>query len=163
MSQAPPALNDAVDLLDSDHIKVKKMFDEYKQLAKSKAPGEDRQRLAERICEELTVHTQLEEDIFYPAIKGKIDDEALLPEAQVEHDSAKDLINQIASGSPEDEEYDAKVTVLGEYIDHHVKEEREQLFPQARATDVDLKAMRPLLEARKEELTDRSGESDLRA
>lgn len=153
MSKAPTHRNDAVDLLDADHIRVKKMFDEYKRLAKDKAPGTDRQRLAETICMELTVHTQLEEEIFYPAIKGRIKDESLLPEAQVEHDGAKALISHINAGSPDEEEYDAKVTVLGEYIDHHVKEEREQLFPQARDSGVDLKALCPQLVARKEELT----------
>lgn len=152
MSQAPAHRNDAVDLLDADHINVKKMFDKYKRYCKDNASAEDKKSLADQICDELTVHAKIEEEIFYPALEGKLKDATLLPEAEIEHDGAKTLIERIINSSPEEENYDAMVIVLSEYIDHHVKEEREEMFPQARNTDVDLKAMRGELAARKEEL-----------
>ena len=109
--------------------------------------------LARQICHELTVHTRIEEEIFYPALRAVIKDTDMLAEAEVEHQSAKDLIAQIEGAEEPDEMYDAKVTVLGEYIDHHVKEERNEIFPKARsARKLDLTAMRDDLMARKEEL-----------
>ncbi len=153
MSQAPAHRNDAVDLLDADHINVKKMFDKYKRLCGEDATDDAKKTLAEKICHELTVHTQIEEEIFYPALEGKLKDEKLLREAEIEHDGAKVLIDRITDSSPEDENYDAMIIVLSEYIDHHVKEEREEMFPQARNADVDLKALCAELVMRKEELT----------
>lgn len=145
---------DACTLLDSDHRAVKKLFNEYDELAGSKAKSslEKRRELAERICMELTVHAQIEEEIFYPAVRSAIKEQDLLDEATVEHASAKDLIAQIQDASDVDEMFDAKVKVLGEYIDHHVKEERNEMFPKARASKLDLIAMRDDLQARKEEL-----------
>ena len=146
---------DACDLLDADHKKVKAMFKEYEGLAGSKAKGAaaKKQELASQICQELTVHTTIEEEIFYPACRAKIKDDDLLNEAEVEHAGAKNLIAQIEAGDPSDPKFDAKVTVLGEYIDHHVKEERTEMFPRARAArGLDLVALREQMEARKEEL-----------
>jgi hemerythrin superfamily protein len=146
---------DACSLLDADHRKVKKMFKDYEALTGSKAVGaaEKKRDLANEICMELTVHAQLEEEIFYPALREAIKDTDLLDEAEVEHASAKELIAQIEGASEVDDKFDAKVTVLGEYIDHHVKEERTQIFVKARsAHGLDLVAMREQLEARKEEL-----------
>lgn len=144
---------DACDLLDADHKAVKKMFMEYEELTEAGGNTKEKKRvLAERICNELTVHAQIEEEIFYPAIRKAIKDELMMNEAQVEHTSAKDLIAQIQSMTPADAMFDAKVTVLGEYIDHHVKEERTEMFPKARASKVDLVAMREVLQNRKEEL-----------
>lgn len=145
---------DACSLLDADHRAVKKLFNEYDELAGSKAKSsvEKRRELAERICMELTVHAQIEEEIFYPAVRVAIKEQDLLDEATVEHASAKDLIAQIQSAGEVDEMFDAKVKVLGEYIDHHVKEERNEMFPKARASKLDLAAMRDELQARKEEL-----------
>jgi hemerythrin-like domain-containing protein len=109
--------------------------------------------LAHQICNELTVHAQIEEEIFYPALRAALKDTDMLAEAEVEHASAKDLIAQIEGASAADEMFDAKVTVLGEYIDHHVKEERNEMFPKARAArKLDLIALRDQLQARKEEL-----------
>ena len=144
----------ACGLLDADHRAVKKLFNEYDELAGSKAKSsiEARRDLAQRICMELTVHTQLEEEIFYPAVRAAIKEQDLLDEATVEHASAKDLIEQIQSATEVDEMFDAKVKVLGEYIDHHVKEERNEMFPKARASKLDLVAMREAMQARKEEL-----------
>lgn len=146
---------DACDLLDADHKAVKKMFKDFDALCASKARNarQLRMRLAQEICTELTVHAQIEEEIFYPALRAVLKETDLIAEAEVEHQTVKDLIAQIQAADTVDETFDAKVTVLGEYIDHHVKEERNQIFPQARAAKrLDLVAMRDDLQARKEEL-----------
>ena len=146
---------DACDLLDADHKAVKKMFKEYEELTGSKARSamQRKQELAQKICQELTVHAQIEEEIFYPALRAALKDTDMLAEAEVEHQTAKDLIAQIQGMGEADEMFDAKVTVLGEYIDHHVKEERNEIFPKARgARKLDLVAMRDQIETRKEEL-----------
>jgi len=144
---------DACDLLDADHKAVKKMFSEYEELTEARGNTREKKRqLADKICRELTVHAQIEEEIFYPAIRKAIHDELMMNEAEVEHTSAKDLIAQIQGMEPGDARYDAKVLVLGEYVDHHVKEERSEMFPKARASKVNLVKMRDALQARKEEL-----------
>jgi hemerythrin superfamily protein len=155
MTTTKRAAPDACSLLDADHRKVKKMFGEYETLTRSKAAsaGQKRRELANEICLELTVHAQIEEQIFYPALRQAIKSTDLLDEAKVEHATVKDLIAQLESASGVDEMFDAKVKVLGEYIDHHVKEERNEIFVQARAArGLDLVAMREQLAARKEEL-----------
>ena len=152
MSKPLAKKHDAVDLLDADHVAVKKLFTAYKKLCASEAPPEDKQEIAEQICRELTVHAQIEEEIFYPQVRDAIDDDDLLDEAEVEHSTAKDLIAQITDMSPDDALYDAKVTVLGEYIDHHVTEEREEMFVKARKTKLDLVEMAVELKERKTEL-----------
>jgi hypothetical protein len=125
------------------------MFDRFENVS-----GSDRkERLAEQICSELEVHAQLEEEIFYPAVRAAIDADDLMDEATVEHQSAKELIAQIRAMSPDDELYDAKVTVLGEYVKHHVKEEQGEMFPQARRSGVDLKQLAEQMRERKGELT----------
>ncbi|HUR89923.1 MAG TPA: hemerythrin domain-containing protein [Ramlibacter sp.] len=158
---ATRAAKDACDLLDADHRNVKKMFKEYEELSGSRArsAAQKKMELARQICMELTVHAQIEEEIFYPACREAIKDTDILDEATVEHQTAKDLIAQIEQGSEADEMFDAKVKVLGEYIDHHVKEEKNELFPKARAAGrkLDLVAMRDELEARKEELMSEMG------
>jgi hemerythrin superfamily protein len=146
---------DACDLLDADHRAVKKMFKEYDELTGSKARGvaQKKMDLARQICQELTVHAQIEEEIFYPAVREAIKEKDVIAEAAVEHQTAKELIAQIQGMGETDEMFDAKVKVLGEYIDHHVKEEKNAIFPKARAArKLDLVAMRDELEARKEEL-----------
>ncbi len=149
---------DACDLLDADHRAVKKLFKAYDELAGSRARTARAQKadIARDICNELSVHAQIEEEIFYPALRGTLKETDLIAEAEVEHATAKDLIAQIESGldsNEMDEEFDAKVKVLGEYIDHHVKEERNDIFPKARAAKkLDLIGMRDELEARKLEL-----------
>ncbi|SEM06746.1 Hemerythrin HHE cation binding domain-containing protein [Variovorax sp. YR750] len=149
------ATPDACSLLDTDHKNVKKLFTAYDELAHSRAASApDRKReLAMQICTELQVHTRLEEEIFYPALREAIKETDLLDEAEVEHASAKDLIAQLQDATEIDEKFDAKVKVLGEYIDHHVKEERNEIFVKARAArGLDLVAMRQQLAQRKEEL-----------
>ncbi|MBB3638555.1 MULTISPECIES: hemerythrin domain-containing protein [Variovorax] len=149
------ATPDACSLLDTDHKNVKKLFTAYDELAHSRAASatEKKRDLAMQICMELQVHTQLEEEIFYPALREAIKEVDLLDEAEVEHASAKELIAQIQDATEVDEKFDAKVKVLGEYIDHHVKEERNEIFVKARAArGLDLVAMREQLAQRKEEL-----------
>ncbi|MBD9663108.1 hemerythrin domain-containing protein [Variovorax sp. VRV01] len=149
------AAPDACSLLDTDHRNVKKMFKEYEELTHSRAADvqQKKRELANQICTELTVHAQIEEEIFYPAVREAISETDLLDEAEVEHASAKELIAQIEAATEVDDKFDAKVIVLGEYIDHHVKEERNEIFVKARAArGLDLMAMREQLAARKEEL-----------
>ena len=142
---------DAIALLKADHRKVAKLFEDYEAASGSAA----KKKLSHQICVELKIHTTLEEEIFYPAYRGKIEDDTL-DEAYVEHDGAKVLINDIEAGSPDDDFYDAKVHVLSEEITHHVKEEEmpsEGMFAQCRKVeDVDLVAMRDAMLARKAEL-----------
>ena len=141
---------DAVALLKADHETVSGLFKQFE-----KAQGEGRkQSLAMQICKELIVHAKIEEEIFYPACEGKVD-EADLKEAYVEHDGAKVLIAEIEKGSPSDEYYDAKVKVLQEQIEHHVEEEEKRLvgiFSQARKAGVDMEALGLQLAQRKAEL-----------
>lgn len=146
---------DACDLLDADHRAVKKMFKEYEELTHSRGRtvGQKKMDMARQICHELIVHAQIEEEIFYPALRAALKDTDLLAQAEVEHQSAKDLIAQIEGMDEADEMFDAKVKVLGEYVDHHVKEERSEIFPKARsARKLDLMTMREQLMERKEEL-----------
>jgi hemerythrin superfamily protein len=140
---------DAIALLKEDHRTVEKLFKEFEE-----AKGEGRkEKLAKRICFELTVHTTIEEEIFYPACDGKIEED-LLKEAYVEHDAAKLLVAEIeASNGQSDDFFDAKVQVLSEQIEHHVEEEEKELFPKVRKADIDLDALGEQLAARKKELT----------
>jgi len=147
-----PAKPDATRLLTQDHKEVDALFKAYDKLVKSEADGSERQPLAEQICLMLTVHTTIEEEIFYPAAKAAGVQLGLLDEAEVEHASAKELIAQIRAMTPDEDLYDAKVTVLGEYIRHHVKEEHDELFPQCRKAPMDLKELGAELAARKAEL-----------
>jgi hemerythrin superfamily protein len=139
---------DALALLRTDHTKVQDLFSQFE-----KARSDDRKRtLAEQICAELTVHATIEEEIFYPAVREVLAEEDLLDEAAVEHASAKELISQFQGGSPDDDKWDAKVTVLGEYIKHHVKEEQNEMFPKVRKTKLDLRLIGDQLRARKQQL-----------
>ena len=142
---------DAIALLTKDHADVKARFKKYQQLCESGADGSEKEAVAMEICTMLTAHATVEEEIFYPATRAE-DTEDLLDEAEVEHGTAKDLIAQIEDMEPDDDLYDAKVTVLGEYIDHHVKEEEGELFPKARKLGIDLGELGAQMKARKEEL-----------
>jgi hypothetical protein len=141
---------DAIALLKADHRKVEELFDKFEA-----ATGDGRkQALAEQICMELTIHTRIEEEIFYPACEGKVDDD-LLKEAYVEHDGAKVLIAEIEAGGPDDRFYDAKVKVLSEEIEHHVEEEEkrvEGMFSQARKAGLDMDALGEQMAAEKARL-----------
>ena len=139
---------DAIAMLKADHREVEDIFAKFE-----KATGKDRkQKLAEQVCLELKVHTIIEEEIFYPACRGQIEDD-LVNEAYVEHDAAKVLIAEIEAGGPDDEFYDAKVKVLSEMIEHHVEEEEkrsEGMFSQARAAGLDMDALADQMRARKQ-------------
>ncbi|NJC40286.1 hemerythrin superfamily protein [Brevundimonas alba] len=138
---------DAIAMLKADHRVVEELFEKFEQ-TNGKAT---KQRLAEQICLELKVHTAIEEEVFYPACRGKIEDD-LVNEAYVEHDSAKLLINEIEAGGPEEDFYDAKVKVLSEMIEHHVEEEEkrsEGMFSQARAAGLDMDLLADQMRARK--------------
>lgn len=147
---AEPIPTDAIDLLKADHRRVEELFEEF-----DKARRSDRKaKIVEQICIELKIHTMIEEEIFYPAVKSKID-AAIVEEGVIEHDGAKVLINDLAQADPKDDYYDAKVKVLSEDIKHHVTEEERWvrgMFAQARRTDIDMEALGARMTMRKEEL-----------
>jgi hemerythrin superfamily protein len=138
----------ALELLEDDHREVEGYFDEYEDLKN----GGEKEELATKICLALRVHTQLEEEIFYPAARKATGDDDLLDEAKVEHDGAKRLIEEIEEMRVGDDLYDAKVKVLGEQIRHHVKEEEEELFPEVKSAKMDIEAVGRKLAQRKEQL-----------
>ncbi len=143
---------DAISMLTADHREVKDMFAQYEALGE-RAHGK-KQLLADEICTALTLHTMVEEEIFYPAVRAAVKEAAdLMDEAEVEHASARDLIAQIREMDPEDELYDAKLKVLGEQIAHHVKEEEKEMFPQAKKAGLDLAALADEMLGRKEEIS----------
>lgn len=143
---------DAIALLTADHQRVKKLFKDFKKLVDGDGGAREKSALVKEICTELSVHAKVEEEIFYPAVREAIDDEDLMDEADVEHAGAKSLIAQLESMKPGDDHYDAKVTVLGEYIDHHVKEEQDEMFPKAKKAKVDTAQLGQQIAARKEQL-----------
>jgi len=144
---------DALALLKKDHKEVKTLFAQFEKLDSDTEKGE----LAEIICGMLTVHSQIEEEIFYPALRAAGVDIDTMDEAQVEHASAKNLIGQIEEMEPGDDLYDAKVKVLGEYINHHVAEEEGEMFKKARTKNLDFAELGRQLDARSAELKDDLG------
>ncbi|WP_395332107.1 hemerythrin domain-containing protein [Novosphingobium sp. BL-8H] len=153
------SFTDAIALLKADHRKVEDLFKKFDAASSSSR----KRKLANEICTELKIHTMLEEEIFYPAFRGKIEDDTL-DEAYVEHDGAKVLFNDISSGSPDDDFFDAKVKVLSEEIKHHVHEEEmpsEGMFAQCRKAGVDLVELRDRMLTRKSELLAKAKASGL--
>lgn len=152
---------DACDLLDADHIAVKHLFVEYARLAfaSGDAAAADKLALAQKICSELTVHAQIEEEIFYPALREAIDEPELLDEAQAEHQEAKALIAQIQGMGQADQTMDALVAELNRSIEQHVKEERDELFTRARSGDMDLDAVGAQMKQRQDELMAATGKA----
>jgi hemerythrin-like domain-containing protein len=134
----------AIALLMEDHEYVKKAFRAFEKMDE-----EDQPALVKQVCAALKVHTKIEEEIFYPAVRRAIKDEDLMNEAEVEHDSAKSLIKQLERMKPSDPKFAATFTVLGEYVNHHVKEEEEEMFPTVRRARVNLKALGARLMGRK--------------
>src|SRR3954452_24858958 len=124
----------ALDLLEQDHREVEGLFDEYEKLEDT----DEKERIALKICLALTVHTQIEEEVFYPAVCEAIEKSELIDEALVEHASAKQLISEIEEMDANDELYDAKVKVLGEQVRHHVEEEEDELFPEVESSELNL-------------------------
>jgi hemerythrin-like domain-containing protein len=145
----------ALELLISDHRKVERLFDRYD--AQKDGDEEAKQQLCERICNELKIHAQVEEELFYPWAREQLDEEELIEEALVEHQSAKDLIAQIEAAGQMDESLDAKVKVLGEYIRHHVNEEENEMFPKLRGDQEALDELGQELASRKAELMEEMG------
>jgi len=127
-----------------DHDYVKKAFRAFEKIDEEAQPG-----LVKQVCEALKVHTKIEEEIFYPAVRKAIKDEDLMNEAEIEHQSAKTLIRQLERMKPSDPKFVATFTVLGEYVNHHVKEEEEEMFPKVRRARVNLRALGARLMGRK--------------
>ena len=150
MAKSKAKATGAVELLKEQHDKVKKAFKEFEKL--DREDNEAQQQLVQRVCEDLKLHTTLEEELFYPAAREAIDDEDILNEAQVEHETAKMLIEQLENMGPEDPNFHATFTVLGEYVLHHVKEEEGEMFPQVKKTDLDLEELGARMRSRMEEL-----------
>jgi hemerythrin superfamily protein len=139
---------EATAMLRADHKLVSELFDQFESARSSTKKKE----LVEEICKELTIHAQLEEEIFYPAVKQALHDKELVPEAKVEHATLKNLIAEVQDMDVEDEMWEARVKVLGEYVKHHVKEEQGEMFPKAKSADLDMKELGALMLKRKQEL-----------
>ena len=146
--KASPRSPDAVTLLRADHKKVADLFEQFER-SRSTAK---KKSLVAQICLELTVHAQLEEEIFYPEVQAALKDRELVPEAKVEHQSIKDLIAALQGFEPDGQDYDAKVKVMSEWVKHHVKEEQNEMFPKAKKSKLDLVALGERIQQRKEEL-----------
>ena len=152
-SSSASAVADAIALLTKDHRDVKELFRTYQELADNEASADERLAIAQEICEALTLHTIVEEEIFYPALRAAAEDfEDELNEAEVEHSTVKELVEQIKAMDPDEDLYDAKVKVLGEYVDHHATEEEAEMFPKAQSADIDLEELGQEMKERKEEL-----------
>lgn len=143
-----PKNQNAIDLLRADHKLVSSLFAEYEKLRSTSK----KKLLVSKICLELSVHAQVEEEIFYPAFKQALKDKVLVPEATVEHAMLKVLIGQVEGIEPDGEMFDAKIKVLSEYVKHHVKEEQNEMFSQAKSSDLDMMELGLKIAARKEEL-----------
>lgn len=151
MTETAP-YEDAVDLLDADHKAVKKLFIQFNALCEDQAPAEQKQPIVQRICQALTVHAQIEEEIFYPQVRQVTSVDALTDKALQEHSQAKQMIAKIQAMQASETGYDEAVQTLGKLIDEHVLEEREQIFLEAKNAALDLRGMVPALWARKKEL-----------
>jgi len=147
---------DAIALLTADHKEVRQLFAQFKGL-KEDASNEEKSAIVEQICIALTIHAEIEEEIFYPAVREAIDDSDLMDEALVEHAGAKELIAQLQDMDPEEDLYDAKVTVLGEQIDHHVEEEEGEMFPKAKKAKLDISELGAQMAKQKELLMAQTG------
>ena len=152
--------NDAITLLTADHKKVRGLFKAFSKLQKQDGGDDEKAQLVRQACMELTVHAQLEEEIFYPAMREATDEEDLMDEAEVEHAGAKDLIAQLQSMQPGQDLYEAKFTVLGEYVNHHVEEEEGEMFRKAKRAKLDTAALGEQMMQRKSELQSQMGLSE---
>jgi len=142
----------AVEILKQDHDEVEKLFDQYED-AKDENNAELKAEIVAAVCKALTIHAQIEEELFYPALRRQEEDASdLVDEAAVEHQTLKNLVAELLDATPGDHLYDAKVKVLSEYVKHHVKEEEGEMFPMARKADIDLDALGKKLRERKGEL-----------
>jgi hemerythrin superfamily protein len=143
---------DAIALLTQDHNRVKELFEKFEMLQTEEDTENDKLDLVQHICADLTIHAKLEEEIFYPAAIEAIGQLDIMDEAAVEHAAAKELIEQLVSMAPEDEYFDAKVTVLREMVEHHITEEEDKMFPRLKKTSIDLASLGEQMSQRKQEL-----------
>jgi hemerythrin superfamily protein len=141
---------EATALLKADHKLVDSLFKEYE----ATNSNSKKKQLVEKICKELTIHAQIEEEIFYPAVQKALKDHELVPEAMVEHGSLKELIAAVKDIEPNGDMYDAKIKVMSEYVKHHVKEEEKEMFPEAKGTHLDMTKLGALMAKRKQQLYD---------
>ena len=146
--QSAPKKQEATALLRADHKAVSELFAEYANATTSAK----KKKLVSKICTELSVHAQVEEELFYPAVKQALKDHVLVPEATVEHATLKELIAQVEGVEPDGEMFDAKVKVLSEYVKHHVKEEQNEIFPKAKASQLDMLELGSQIAERKKEI-----------
>lgn len=143
-----PTHNNAITLLEADHKIVSALFKQYDKAIQAT----EKKELVSEICKELTIHAQVEEEIFYPQVKQALKDVELIPEARVEHATLKDLIAQVNNVEPDGEDFDAKIKVMSEYVKHHVKEEEDEIFPKAKKTKLDMEKIGMDIINRKAEL-----------
>jgi hemerythrin superfamily protein len=147
-ARKPVVRNDAISILRADHKRVSDLFAQF-EVTRS---DNKKQKIVAQICTELKIHSQVEEEIFYPAVKAALKDKEMVPEATVEHASVKDLIAQVEGVPAGGEMYDARVQVMGEFVKHHVKEEQNEMFAKAKATKLDMTKLGEQIRARKQEL-----------
>jgi len=150
---------DVIEILSEDHKKVSQLFAEFAKI-RHQADDEAKQTLVEITCTELVIHTQVEEEYLYPALHEVFDEMDLLDEAEVEHTLAKQLIGELESMQPDDELYDAKFTVLGEYVKHHIEEEENKIFPKIKNMEMDFKSLGRSIRQRRDELRSEFGIPD---
>ena len=143
---------DALELLKADHEKVREMFREFDSMKGIEDEDERKAELVDDICYEITLHTMIEEEIFYPVVRAAIDDDDMMDEADIEHAGARELISQLEVMYPGDDHFDATVTVLGEEVSHHIDKEESDIFAAARSAGIDLEGLAEQLSTRKEEL-----------
>jgi hemerythrin superfamily protein len=158
MAKTRSRASGAIEMLKEDHDKVKKAFKEFEKL--DREDSETARQIVETVCADLKVHTTLEEELFYPAVREAIEDEDIMNEAAIEHETAKMLIEQLENMGADDPNYRATFTVLGEYVLHHVKEEEGEMFPQAKKADMDLEGLAERMRSRKEELIGQTQSED---
>jgi hypothetical protein len=158
MAKSKAKATGAVEILKEQHDKVKKAFKQFEKLDREDA--EAQQQLVQTTCEDLKLHTTLEEELFYPAAREAIDDEDILNEAQVEHETAKMLIEQLENMGADDPNFHATFTVLGEYVLHHVKEEEGEMFAQVKKADLDLEELGARMHQRMQELVGAAQEEE---
>ena len=140
---------DAIKLLKDDHKTVDGLFEDFEATNSDKK----KKSIVDELCKELTIHAQVEEEIFYPAVQNALKDHELVPEATVEHGSLKQLIAAVKGVEPSGDMYDAKIKVMSEYVKHHVKEEETEMFPKAKSSKLDMGELGKQMSARKEQLS----------
>lgn len=152
--------NDAIALIKSDHDMVRDLFKQFEELMEDEDGAQQKEEIARRVCNALKVHAQIEEEIFYPAVRAAIDNDDLMDEAEVEHEAVDALIGQIEAMVPGDDLYDAKVVVLGEEVEHHIQEEEDEMFPLVKKAKLDTLDLGMQMIERKIELIAELGKPD---